>query len=86
MSTVSGYGPRFGDGKWTPSVGLFGLGGWWSAAEVAVLELVAVAFDGDDLGVVDEAFDHGAGDCGLDMPRVLDRLVSNTGVNGLRWL
>ena len=32
------------------------------AAEVAVFESVAVALQGDDLGVVDEAVDHGGGD------------------------
>src|SRR3954454_14285316 len=31
------------------------------AAEVAVFEAVAVAFEGDDLGVVDEPVDHGGG-------------------------
>ena len=30
--------------------------------EVAVFEPVAVAFEGDDFGVVDEAVDHGGGD------------------------
>ncbi len=33
--------------------------------EVAVLEPVAVAFEVDDLGVVDEAIDHGGGDGGV---------------------
>ena len=37
-----------------------GCGG--DAAEVAVFEPVAVAFEGDDFGVVDEAVDHGGGD------------------------
>jgi hypothetical protein len=32
------------------------------AAEVSVLEPVAVSFQGDDVGVVDEAVDHGGGD------------------------
>jgi hypothetical protein len=32
------------------------------AAEVAVLEPVAVAFEGDDFGVVDESVDHRGGD------------------------
>jgi hypothetical protein len=32
------------------------------AGEVAVAQAVAVAFEGDDLGVVDEAVDHGGGD------------------------
>ena len=31
-------------------------------SEVAVLEMVAVAFHGDDVGVVDEAVDHRGGD------------------------
>ena len=44
---------------------------WWSlvlgggrgdAAEVSVFESVAVAFEGDDFGVVDQAVDHGCGD------------------------
>jgi hypothetical protein len=37
-------------------------GGCGDAAKVAVLEPVAVTFEGDDLGVVDEAVDHGRGD------------------------
>ncbi len=32
------------------------------AAEVSVLEPVGVAFEGDDLGVVDEPVDHRGGD------------------------
>jgi hypothetical protein len=32
------------------------------AREVAVFEAVAVAFEGEDLGVVDEAVDHRGGD------------------------
>jgi hypothetical protein len=32
------------------------------AGEVAVFEAVAVAFEGEDLGVVDEPVDHGGGD------------------------
>src|SRR3954447_15888235 len=48
---------REGDGS-----GRFGgSGGWW-AGEVAVFEAVAVAFEGEDLGVVDQAVDHGGGD------------------------
>ena len=31
----------------------------WGAAEVAVAESVAVAFEGDDFGVVDDPVDHG---------------------------
>lgn len=37
----------------------FGGSGWWDAAEVAVFEPVAVAFEGDDFSMVDEAVDHG---------------------------
>jgi hypothetical protein len=42
---------------------LFNLVRWWrgDAAEVSVFEPVAV-FQGDDVGVVDEAVDHGGGD------------------------
>ena len=36
--------------------------GCGDAAEVAVFEPVAVALEGDDLGVVDEPVDHGGGD------------------------
>ena len=36
------------------SGGFGGSGGWW-AGEVAVFEAVAVAFEGEDLGVVNEA-------------------------------
>ena len=36
--------------------------GGGDAPEVSVLESVAVAFEGDDLGVVHEAVDHGGGD------------------------
>jgi hypothetical protein len=39
-----------------------GLGGRGDAAEVAVFEAVAVALERDDVGVVDEAVDHGCGD------------------------
>jgi hypothetical protein len=41
---------------------VFGGGGRGDAAEVTVFEPVAVAFEGDDFGVVDEAVDHGCGD------------------------
>ena len=43
---------------------LFSLVRWWrgDAAEVSVFEPVAVSFQGDDVGVVDEAVDHGGGD------------------------
>jgi hypothetical protein len=37
-------------------------GGRGDAAEVSVFEAVAVSFEGDDFGVVDEAVDHGGGD------------------------
>ncbi len=43
-------------------VSVFSCAGGGDAAEVAVPEPVAVAFEGDDLGVVDEAVDHGCGD------------------------
>jgi hypothetical protein len=33
----------------------------WAGGEVAVFEAVGVAFEGDDLGVVDEPVDHGGG-------------------------
>ncbi len=39
-------------------VSFFCCAGGGDAAEVAVLEPVAVAFEGDDFGVVDEAVDH----------------------------
>ena len=35
--------------------------GCWDTAEVSVFESVAVAFEGDDFGVVDEAVDHRGG-------------------------
>ena len=38
-----------------------GVGRGW-AAEVSVFGAVAVAFEGDDVGVVDESVDHGGGD------------------------
>ena len=44
-----------------PVLGFVGRGGG-DAAEVSVFESVAVAFEGDDFGVVDEAVDHGGGD------------------------
>src|SRR5580693_6073323 len=37
-------------------------GGRGDAAQIAVFEPVAVSFQGDDVGVVDEAVDHGGGD------------------------
>ena len=36
--------------------------GWEDAAEVAVAEPVAVAFEGYDVGVLDEPVDHGGDD------------------------
>ena len=36
--------------------------GGGDAAEVAVLEAVAVTFEADDVSVMDEAVDHGGGD------------------------
>ena len=48
------------------------------AAEVAVFEPVAVAFEGDDFGVVDEAVDHGGGDdvVAEDLAPAAERLVA----------
>jgi hypothetical protein len=45
---------------WLLGLVVFG-GGCGDAAEVAVFEPVAVSFEGDDFGVVDEAVDHGGG-------------------------
>src|SRR5437879_1161805 len=42
-------------------VSVFSCAGGGNTAEVAVLEPVAVALEGDDLGVVDEAVDHRGG-------------------------
>ena len=49
----------------------------WAPAQVAVFEAVAVAFEGDDFGVVDEAVDHGGGDGGVaeDLAPAAERLV-----------
>ena len=57
---------------------LFLVGGCWDAAEVAVLEPVGVAFEGDDLGVVDEAVDHCGGDdvVAEDLAPAAERLVA----------
>jgi hypothetical protein len=44
-----------------PGLGFVGRGGG-DAAEVLVFESVAVAFEGDDFGVVNEAVDHGGDD------------------------
>ena len=47
-------------GDWSPGFGGSGGGG---SGEVAVFEPVGVAFEGEDLGVMDEAVDHrGRGD------------------------
>ena len=43
-----------------PGLGFVGRGGG-DAAEVSVFESVAVAFEGDDFGVVDQSVDHGGG-------------------------
>ena len=43
-----------------PGLWFVGCGGW-DAAEVSVFEAVAVAFEGDDFGVVDKPVDHGGG-------------------------
>src|SRR3984957_19972912 len=47
------------------------------AAEVSVFEAVAVSFQGDDVGVVDEAVDHGGGDgvVAEDLAPAAERLV-----------
>jgi hypothetical protein len=52
--------------------------GRWCAAEVAVFEAVAVSLHGDDLGVVDEAVDHGGGDdvVAEDFAPAAERLVA----------
>ncbi len=46
----------------TPRWSWFFCGGRGDAAEISVLESVGVAFEGDDIGVVDEAVDHCGGD------------------------
>ena len=50
------------DPRWFGDLLFFGCAGWGDAAEVAVLEPVAVSLEGDDFGVVDEPVDHGCGD------------------------
>ena len=40
----------------------FGLAGGWAAAEVALAQALAVAFEREDFGVVDEPVDHRGGD------------------------
>ena len=54
--------------------------GGGDAAEVAVLEPVAVAFEADDVGVMDEAVDHGSGDgvVAEDLPHELKGLLEVT--------
>ena len=48
-----------------------------NAAEISVFEPVAVSFQGDDVGVVDEAVDHGGGDgvVAEDLAPAAERLV-----------
>src|SRR4051812_18566734 len=64
---------RWQTGQWNPARArpvsgggkasrICGLRGGGNAAEVAVFEPVAVAFEGDDVGVVDQPVDHGGGD------------------------
>ena len=64
-----------GLGHWVFSV--VGAGGG-DAAEVAVLEPVAVAFEADDVGVVDQAVDHGGGNgvVAEDLTPAAERLVA----------
>ena len=59
-------------------VSFVGRGGRGDAAEVSVFEPVAVAFEGDDLGVVDEPVDHGGGDdvVAEDLAPAAERLVA----------
>jgi len=51
---------------------------WWGAPEVAVFEAVAVAFEAEDFGVVDEPVDHGGGDdlVAEDLAPAAERLVA----------
>src|SRR3954454_6989143 len=61
------------------------LGGWWwGAAEVAVAQPVGVALEGEDLGVVDEAVDHGGGHdvVGEDLAPAPERLVAGADEGG----
>src|SRR6266436_6287198 len=53
-------------------------GGRGNAAEVAVFKPVAVSFQGDDIGVVDEPIDHGGGDgvVAEDLAPASERLVA----------
>jgi hypothetical protein len=55
-----------------------------NAAEVAVLEAVAVALEGDDFGVVDEPVDHGGGDdlVAEDLAPAAERLVAGDDERG----
>lgn len=59
---------------------LFGVGEHWagSGGEVLVAQAVAVAFQGDDLGVVDEGVDHrgGHGVVAEDLTPTLERFVA----------
>src|ERR1700722_10011636 len=52
-------------------------GGRGDAAEIAVFESVAVSFQSNDVGVVDEAVDHGGGDgvVAEDLAPPAERLV-----------
>src|SRR5450631_3542528 len=52
-----------------------GCGGRGDAAEVSVFEPVAVSFEGDDVGVVDEPVDHGSGLRRRRRPHPSERLV-----------
>ena len=75
--------------------------GWGDAAEIAVAEPVAVAFEGYNVGVVDDPVDHGGGDdvvteCiasaaellvgGDDQAGVLFRTRKRSIVTGPDWL
>jgi hypothetical protein len=60
--------------------------GWggWGSSDVAVFEAVAVAFEGDDCGVVDEVIDHGGGDdlVAEDFAPAAERLVAGDDEGG----
>jgi len=58
---------------------------WW-AAKVAVPEAVGVAFEGDDVGLVDEAVDHGRGDgvVAEDLAPAAEELVAGDDERGPR--
>jgi hypothetical protein len=53
-------------------------GGRGDAAEVSVFEAVGVAFEGDDVGVVDEPVDHGCGDDVVAVIPGLDEQAAET--------